>query len=55
MIGGASYYRATGLNLHGSAKQLGFTGIPLQQDQQHLLVVTEGGGDALQHPAFPSQ
>ena len=51
VVGGAGYYRGTGLYLHGSAKHLGFTGKPLQQDQQHLHGVTDGGGDSLHHLA----
>ena len=42
MVRGAGYFRETGLNREGSAKHLGFTGQPLQQDQHGA-----GGGDPL--------
>ena len=40
--------QGTGLNFYGSAKHLGFTSKPLQQDQLH---VTTEGGDPLHHLA----
>ena len=40
--------QGTGLNFYGSAKHLGFTSKPLQQDQLHVMT---DGGDPLHHLA----